>query len=81
MRQPPRHRPANPTTCDVSDLLNEIKDFVENNPMWIEDVHSVAKMMVAYSILRNISEPDMVTQEEYDFVMDIHSKIEERSAQ
>jgi hypothetical protein len=47
----------------------------------MEDPQNVERMMLAYSILRNISSPEMVTDEEYEFVMDIHAKIKEMSDQ
>lgn len=73
-----KHKPEQPTTCNISDLLNKIHSFVENEPDWAMDDESVAKMMLAYSILRNISQPDMVTDEEFEFVMDIHAAIKDK---
>jgi len=72
------HHPERPTTCDISDLLNEIVKFVNDNPMWADDDHMMCRLSMAYSILASISSPDMVTDEEYKFVMDIHSTIRER---
>lgn len=63
----------------MSDLLNEIAAFVNDNPNWFEDSNSVAKLAIAYTVLRSISSPDMVTAEEYEFIMDIHNHIEEMS--
>ena len=77
MRNPPRHFPDRPTTCDVSDLLNEIVRFVDENPMWAEDAESLAKMAVAYGILTNICTPDMVTEQEYEFVININTTLRE----
>ena len=73
-----RNKPEQPTTCNISDLLNKVYSFVENDPDWAMDDESVAKMMLAYSILRNISQPDMVTDEEFEFVMDIHAAIQDK---
>lgn len=73
-----RNKPTEPTTCNISDLLNKIYSFVQENPEWAYDDESVAKMMLAYSILRNISQPDMVTDEEFEFVMDIHAAIQSK---
>ena len=68
------------TTCDISDLINEIAQFVTNNPMWMDNEDSVHRLGLAYSILATISQPDMVTDEEYEFIMDIHNTIRERTA-
>ena len=73
-----RNKPTEPTTCNISDLLNKIHSFVEENPEWAYDDESVAKMMLAYSILKNISQPDMVSDEEFEFVMDIHAVIQSK---
>ena len=67
MRKPPKHRPDKPTTCDISDLLNEMRSFVEENPLWYEDEDSLVKMGYALAALKAISQPGDVTQEEYDF--------------
>jgi hypothetical protein len=72
-----QHRP---TTCDISDLINEIAHFVAANPMWMENGESMRRMAMAYSILASMSQPDMVTDEEYEFIMDIHTTIKERTA-
>lgn len=77
MRQPPRNIPDNPTTCTISDLLNEIYQFVTDNPMWAENPDSLTKMAIAYSILTQSSNPDMVTDEEYEFVINIHTTLRE----
>ena len=79
MRKPPRHFPDKPTTCDLSDLLNEMFAFVQENPLWHEDVDSVAKMAIAYGILTNMSDPSMCTEDESEFVVDIFAKIQEIS--
>jgi len=67
-----------PTTCQVSDLLNSIYKFVNDNPNWLEDDEACARLSMAYSILTKISGPDMVTDEEYEFVIDIHTALKER---
>ena len=72
-----KNRPTLPTTCDVSDLLSEIVTFVERNPNWIENPEDVTRMAAAYHILTTISNPGMVTDEEYEFVMSIHSALKE----
>lgn len=73
-----RHHPEHRTTCDVSDLINEIANFVTDNPMWMDSDESVRRLGMAYQILAGISSPDMVTDEEYEFIMDIHTTLKER---
>ena len=68
------------TTCDISDLINEIAHFVSSNPMWMDSPESMRRMAMAYSILASISQPDMVTDDEYEFIMDIHTTLKERTA-
>jgi hypothetical protein len=41
----------------------------------------VARLGVAYHILTTMSDPDMVTDEEYEFIIAIHNTIKERNAQ
>lgn len=80
MRQPPKHKPDRPTTCDMSDLLNEMFQFTQENPMWAETEDGLGKMSVAYAILNQISDPLMATEEEIDFVLNIHATIKERTS-
>ena len=80
MRQPPKHKPDRPTTCDMSDLLNEMFQFTQENPMWAETEDGLGKMSMAYAILNQISDPLMATQEEIDFVLNIHETIKERTS-
>ena len=70
-----------PSPTDISDLLNEVALFVSKNPYWYADDGLVQRLGVAYQILTTISDPDMVTDEEYEFVIDIHNTIKARSAQ
>ena len=70
-----------PSPTDISDLINEIAMFVSNNPFWYADNGLVQRLAIAYQILTTISDPDMVTKEEYKFIIDIHMKIKESSAQ
>ena len=70
-----------PTTTNISDLIETIRKFVDENPDWIENDRHIARLGVAYHILTTISDPDMVTKEEYKFIIDIHMKIKESSAQ
>lgn len=76
-----KHRPKTPTTCNTSDLLNSISQFVTDNPLWHEDDDAVARLATAYGILRNLCDPTEVTDEEYEFVMGIHSTLMERTEQ
>ena len=77
MRKPPKHRPDKPTTCDISDLLNEMRSFVEENPLWYENEESLAKMGYALAALKAISQPEDVTQEEYDFCLPLFTTFNE----
>jgi hypothetical protein len=77
MRKQPKHRPDRPTTCDISDLLKEVSGFVNENPLWADDPESLAKMAIVYAILTNMSDPSMVTDEEYEFVIGISEKIKD----
>jgi len=70
-----------PSPTDISDLIETIRKFVSENPYWYADDGLVQRLGVAYQILTTISDPDMVTDEEYEFVMDIHNTIKARSAQ
>ena len=70
-----------PTTTNISDLIETIRKFVDENPDWMENDRHIARLGVAYHILTTISDPDMVTKEEYKFIIDIHMKIKESSAQ
>ena len=46
-----KHRPETPTTCNISDILNEIAKFVDANPLWAEDDFALSRLSMAYSIL------------------------------
>jgi len=46
----------------------------------MDNTESMRRMAMAYSILASMSQPDMVTDEEYEFIMDIHHTIRERTA-
>ena len=70
-----------PSPTDISDLIETIRKFVDENPDWMENDKHIARLGVAYHILTRISDPDMVTEEEYEFVIDIHNTIKARSAQ
>ena len=70
-----------PSTTNISDLINTIRKFVEETPDWLNNDKYIARLGVAYHILTTISDPDMVTEEEYEFIMDIRNIIKERNAQ
>jgi hypothetical protein len=63
----------------MSDLLNEMFQFTQENPMWAETEDGLGKMSIAYAILNQISTPLMASEEEIDFVMNIHATIQERN--
>lgn len=66
-----------PTTTDISDLINEIANFVHDTPDWAENDDTIARLAQAYFILTQISGPDMVTDDEYEFVMSLHTTLKE----
>ena len=63
----------------MSDLLNEMFQFTQENPMWAETEDGIGKMSIAYAILNQISTPLMASEEEIDFVMSIYTTIQERN--
>jgi hypothetical protein len=66
-----------PTTTDISDLINEIANFVTEHPTWADHEEDIARLAQGYFILTQISGPDMVTDEEYEFVMSLHTTLKE----
>ena len=72
-----KHFPTKPTTCNVSDMLNSIALFVDEFPNWMEDSEMVKRMAMAYMMLTKMSTPDMVTDEEYEFVINLHHTLQE----
>jgi hypothetical protein len=66
-----------PTTTDISDLINEIANFVTEHPNWADLDDDLARLAQGYFILTQISGPDMVTEEEYEFVMSLHTTLKE----
>ena len=70
-----------PSPTDISDLIETIRKFVDDTPDWMENDRHIARLGVAYHILTTISDPDMVTDEEYEFIITIHNTIKERNAQ
>jgi hypothetical protein len=71
------HQPNSPTTCDISDLLNEVFSFIQENPLWYENEDGLRSMAKAYSIIGMVTRPDMCTDEECEFVLSIHAQLQE----
>jgi hypothetical protein len=71
------HKPTKPTTCNVSDLLNTISDFINENPMWDTDPEMVMRMGSAYVMLTKMADPNMTTDDEYEFILNLHAQIKE----
>ena len=63
----------------MSDLLNEMYAFVEENPDWMETEEGLRKMNTAYFVLTTICQPDMTSQAEFDFVISIVNTIKEKA--
>ena len=57
------------TTTDISDLINEIANFVHDTPDWADNDDSIARLAQAYFILTQISGPDMVTDEDMELTL------------
>jgi hypothetical protein len=72
-----KHYPETPTSCNVSDMLNSIAQFVEEYPDWANDRQMVGRMAMAYMMLTKMSDPEMVSEDEYEFVMNLHSTLQE----
>ena len=66
-----------PTTTDISDLLNSIHDFVQENPDWPDDEAKVARLAMAYMMFTKMCGPEDVTEEEYEFVMSLYNTLQE----
>ena len=77
MRKPPNHRPDRPTTCDFSDLLNEVAKFTETNPLWFENPEDLARMARAYGIITMMSGPDSCTEDECEYILNLHATLQE----
>ncbi len=71
------HKPTKPTTCNVSDLLNSIATFTAENPMWDSDPEMVMRMGSAYVMLTKMADPNMTTDDEYEFILNLHAQIKE----
>jgi hypothetical protein len=71
------HKPTKPTTCNISDLLNTIATFINENPCWELDSDAVNRMSMAYVMLTNMADPDMTTDDEYEFILNLHAQIKD----
>lgn len=71
------NRPTTPTTCNVSDLLNSIFEFVRDNENWMDDEASVARIAMAYMMFTKMCDPDMCTDAEETFVLALHADLQE----
>lgn len=71
------NKPATPTTCNMSDMLNSIASFTEEFPDWASDPDMVQRVGMAYVMLTNMGGPDMTSQDEYDFVLNLHHTLTE----
>lgn len=78
---PRGNRTATPSTCDTSDLIDEIVQFVENSPDWSDDMNQTSQLGVAIKLLMSICPADNVTQEEMDYVCGLRTTITERFEQ
>ena len=61
----------------MSDMLNSIAKFVDENPDWREYPEAVQRMSLAYYMFTKMGDPDMTTQDEYDFIIGIHTTLKE----
>lgn len=66
-----------PTTCNISDLINEMFHFAAENPMWDSDPIMVKKMSMAYTVLTTLCDPIHLSTDEFEFVMDIFETCKE----
>lgn len=75
------HRPKEPTTTNVSDLIGAIYKFTLENPLWHEDSDKVHRVRAGYAILTKMCHPDHLTEDEYNFIIDIFTTCNESQAQ
>ena len=73
----PRFFPSHPTTCDFSDLLNEVAKFTDTNPLWFENPEDLTRMAKAYGIITMMSGPDSCTDEECEYILNLHRTLQE----
>lgn len=73
----PRFFPSHPTTCDFSDLLNEVAKFTDTNPLWFENPEDLTRMARAYGIITMMSGPDSCTDEECEYILNLHATLQE----
>ena len=72
-----KHFPTKPTTCNTSDMLNSIALFVDEFPNWMDDPEMVSRMAMAYMMLTKMAKPDEVSEDEYEFVLNLHQTLQE----
>ena len=70
-------RTATPTTCKISDLLNQIRFCVEQYPDWAEDETIRNRMHIARGILTTIAHPLDVSDEEFNLIENITATLNE----
>ena len=73
----PHFFPDRPTTCDFSDLLNEVAKFTNDNPLWFENPEDLTRMARAYGIITMMSGPDSCTDEECEYILTLHRTLQE----
>jgi hypothetical protein len=66
-----------PTTTNVSDLINAMWKFTDENPLWHENRDQLGRMSAAYSILTTLCDPIDLTEEEFSFVIGIFETCKE----
>jgi hypothetical protein len=71
------NRPTVPTTTNVSDLINAMWKFTDENPMWYENRDQLMRVSAGYMILTKMCEPDHLTEEEFSFVTGIFETCKE----
>jgi hypothetical protein len=71
------NRPTVPTTTNVSDLINAMWKFTDENPLWHENRDQLSRMSAGYTILTKMCEPDHLTEEEFSFVIGIFETCKE----
>jgi hypothetical protein len=71
------NQPTVPTTTNVSDLINAMWKFTDENPLWYENRDQLARVSAGYTILTRMCEPTHLTEEEFSFVIGIFETCKE----
>lgn len=71
-------KPSIPTTTNVSDLIGSMVAFHNDNPLWHENPESLMRMGAAFTILTKMCDPIHLTEEEYQFAMQIFQTCKEQ---